>query len=274
MRLCNARRWQCICLARGGSVKMKFVLVALVSLAFSLLLIPFSSTRVARSPSAATQPVAAVESYDKLPMSFEANRGQTDGQVKFLSRGRGYTLFLTPSETVLALSAPKQPERNEKQPDSTHTTADSVVRLKPVGANLNTERKSTTVRMRLEGANADPQVSGEEELPGKSNYFIGNDPAKWRTNVPTYAKVRYSQVYSGIDLIYYGNGRQLEYDFVVAPGSDPGSIRLAFEGTQRAAIDRNGELVLKTGIGEEELRLRKPVVYQLVNENRREVSTE
>src|SRR5712691_1066308 len=159
MRLCNARRWQCTCLARGGSVKMKFVLAALVSLAFGLLLIPFSSSKVARTPSAATQPVSAAESYGKLPISFEVNRGQTDGRVKFLSRGHGYTLFLTPSETVLALSAPKQPERNEKQPDSTQTTVDSLVRSKLVGANLSPERKSTTVRMRLEGANADPQVS-------------------------------------------------------------------------------------------------------------------
>src|SRR5262249_24945873 len=98
-----------------------------------------------------------------------------------------------------------------------------------------------------------------------------NDPGKWRTNVPTYAKVRYSEVYSGIDLMYYGNGRQLEYDFVVAPGGDPGAIRLAFDGSRGVTIDRDGDLVLKIETGGEEVRFRKPVVYQLVRGSRQEV---
>src|SRR5438046_7473012 len=124
--------------------------------------------------------------------------------------------------------------------------------------------------MKLVGANAQSQVKGEEELAGKSNYFIGNDPAKWRTNISNYSKVKYEGVYPGIDLIYYGNQRQLEYDFVVAPGSDPKAITLAVgaglappDGAQQAAplrIDATGDLVVEAEDGE--VRFHKPVVYQ------------
>ncbi len=116
--------------------------------------------------------------------------------------------------------------------------------------------------MKLVGANASATVTGADELPGKSNYFIGNDPKKWRTNVPTYAKVKYAGVYPGVDLVYYGNqGGQLEYDFVVAPGADPNQIKLNFAGTEGMRIDAaSGDLVLK--LGEDEVRFHKPVVYQ------------
>src|SRR5205814_2409450 len=99
-----------------------------------------------------------------------------------------------------------------------------------------------------------------DELPGKSNYLLGNDPSRWRTNVPTYRKVKYQDAYPGIDLVFYGNQRQLEYDFVVAPGADPAAIRLAFHGARRLTVDRRGDLVLS--IGKSELRFLKPVVYQ------------
>lgn len=200
--------------------------------------------------------------YARLPMSFEANRGQSDPAVQFLSRGHGYSVFLTSAEAVLVLS-----KTQERQEPAAHPVAGHESGIE--------DSKSAVLRMRLRGAaNTLPQASGEEELPGKSNYFIGDDPAKWRTNVPSYAKVRYSEVYSGIDLMYYGNGRQLEYDFVVAPGADPAAIRLAFEGGQGMAMDRDGDLVLKTETAGEEIRLRKPVVYQVVRGSRQEVAAE
>jgi uncharacterized protein (TIGR03437 family) len=120
--------------------------------------------------------------------------------------------------------------------------------------------------MKLVGANPRPQVVGFDELPGKSNYFIGNDPAKWRTNVPTYAKVRFQNVYPGVDLIYYGQQGKLEYDFVVAPGADPERIRFALEGASQPAVDANGDLMLAAG-----LRLHKPTLYQEVFGMRQEV---
>ena len=130
--------------------------------------------------------------------------------------------------------------------------------------------QSAVVRMKLVGANPSPRVSGLEELPGKSNYFIGNDPSQWRTNVPHYAKVQYNDVYPGVDLVYYGNQRQLEYDLVVAPGADPGAIALSFEGVERLRIDAQGDLVLHTSGGQ--IRQHKPLVYQEVDGGHREIA--
>ena len=124
--------------------------------------------------------------------------------------------------------------------------------------------------MTLVNANPQSQATGHDALPGKSNYFIGNDPAKWRTNIPTHAKVKYEGVYPGVDLVYYGNQGQLEYDFVVAPRADPDLVTLAFEGARDVHIDARGELVL--GVEGGEVRQHKPVVYQEVAGVRQEVA--
>ncbi len=124
--------------------------------------------------------------------------------------------------------------------------------------------------MRLVGANAKAKVTGLEELPGKSNYFIGNDPKKWRTNVPNYAKVKYANVYPGVDLVYYGNQRQLEYDFVLAPGADPRQIELSFDGAKRLRLDADGNLIVSIAGGE--VIEHKPVIYQDIGGMRRRVA--
>ena len=118
-------------------------------------------------------------------------------------------------------------------------------------------------------ANPAAKVSGEEELAGKINYLIGKDPSKWRTGVATYAKVRYEQVYPGIDLVYYGNQRQLEYDFVVGPGADPARIRLKLAGAQKMFVDGEGQLVVQTAGGG--VRWNKPEIYQEVDGQHRSV---
>ena len=214
-------------------------------------------------PSLAAVPEAAqsqvLEAYGKLPLSFEVNRGQADRQVKFVSRGSGYSLFLTPTETVLALH--KLGARNTKHPAEVLSTL--------------TEREAqqtppTVLRMKFVGANRTPRISGLEQRAGKSNYFIGNDPARWRTNVPNYAKVRYRNVYTGVDVVYYGNQRQLEHDFIVAPGADPKAIRLAFYGAESMQVDARGDLVLQLSGGE--VRLHKPVVYQQAAGVRQEIA--
>ncbi len=181
----------------------------------------------------ATAKARAISTYGKLPLSFEKNQGQTDAAVKFLARGQGYTLYLTAGEAVLATKA------------------------------------HDVMRMKLLGADAAAGATGLEEMAGKSNYFIGNDPTKWRTNVPTFAKVKFSHVYSGIDLVYYGNQRQLEYDFVVAPGADPKRIQFEFEGA-KLRRDGHGDLVLKTSQGE--LQWHKPAAYQEKDGNRQEIA--
>ena len=171
------------------------------------------------------------EAYGKLPLSFEANQGQTDSRVDFLARGSGYSLFLSPTEAVLALRKPVGSSR----PSTRHSNAE---------AEQAPAAPPAVVRMKLVGANVSPRVVGLEELSGKSNYFLGNDLTKWRTDVPHYAKVRYQDVYPGVDLVYYGNQRQLEYDLIVAPGADPEAIQLAFEGEDDLEIDAQGDLVL------------------------------
>jgi hypothetical protein len=187
--------------------------------------------------------------YGRLPMSFEANRGQTDDQVQFLAHGQGYTLFLTAREAVFAF-----------RPPAAHRPHPMLLMPRPGMVQDTPDTARAVVRMQLLEANPAPQGVGLEELPGKANYFRGNDPQQWRTNVPTYAKVKYAAVYPGVDLVYYGQSRQLEYDFVVAPGADPAVITLGFEGVDRVDVDAQGDLVLSTASGS--LRFQKPVIYQ------------
>jgi hypothetical protein len=182
-------------------------------------------------------PPRVVDSYGKLPLSFEANRGQTARQVKFLARGPGYTLFLTPDAAVLS---------------------------------LHRQKANVVLRMRLQGANARASVTGADALPGKSNYFIGSDPSQWRTDVPTYAGVKYAAVYPGIDLVYHGNQRLLEYDFLVAPGADPRAIGIRFQGARKLTVNRDGALVI--GLGGSEVIEPAPVVYQEVGGRRQTVA--
>ena len=213
------------------------------------------SSRVSVPVGAAEPPVLA--NYGKLPLSFEINRGQTDEAVKFLSRGKGYTLFLTSTDAVLSLrkgSAEPEAQVPRLVNDRGGTGVSPVASGSPLP-------QPAVLRMKLLGANPEARVTGIEELPGKSNYFIGNDPEKWRTNVPHYSKVNYEEVYPGIDLVYYGTDQQqLEYDFVVSPGADPKAIQLAVEGAEEIRVDGDGDLVVETEGGE--VRFHKPVVYQ------------
>jgi hypothetical protein len=219
-----------------------------------LICLAVMSNLASAASSAAPDLKARMQSnYDKLPLSFEANQGQTDAQVKFLSRGRGYALFLTPSEAVLSL---KKPQARAK--------AASLAKSPP-----SPETEETVLRMQLIGSNSAPKVLGKEALPGRVNYLIGKDPAKWHTKIPTYGKVAYEDVYPGVELVYYGNQGQLEYDFVVAPGADPHTIKLAFKGADHIQVNPAGELVLHTASGD--IRMHKPVIYQEIGGARKPV---
>ena len=185
-------------------------------------------------------------SYLNLPISFEVNEGQTDPQVKFVSRGRGYSLFLTPRESVLMLSSAR----------STRPAHDKAIDYNAV------------LHMQLVAANRAPTIDPEGELSGKSNYFIGNDPTKWHIGVPNYARVRYREVYPGIDLAYHGDRRKLEYDFIVSPGADPKVIQIQFKGSS-ARLDRSGRLILQAG--DREVKWQKPFFFQQSGGLRREI---
>lgn len=219
------------------------------------------SLTVVSAPANPKAPNKILDGYGKLPLSFEANHGQADKRVKFLSRTSGYTLFLTGDEAVLALGGDKVDTKTMLSA-SAHPPQSGIVRPKA----------DRVLRMKLHNANPGAKVTGTDELAGTSNYFIGNDPSKWRKNVPTYAKVKYEGIYSGIDLVYYGNQRQLEYDFVVAPGADPRRIVFDVRGEKRIRRTADGDLLFEMGAGD--IRWHKPVAYQEKDGRREELKAE
>jgi len=188
---------------------------------------------------------------DALPLSFESNRGQIANGSDYLARGPGYTLSLFPDEMVLRLRSGRSPDAD---------IADEIIEGRR-------NRPDNIVRMQIVNGNPEASTEVVESLPGEINYLIGHDPAYWQTNIPTQARVRYSGVYPGIDLEYYGLQGRLEYDFVVAPGSDPEQIRVSFQGVERMEIDDNGDLLLHTSNGL--LRQKAPLSYQEVDGQRR-----
>jgi len=192
-------------------------------------------------------------------LSFEANRGQAGADVRFLARAGRFAVLLTSTETFLVLRSSRP---TSDQGDGL-TAPDASAQSRP-------ENTGAVLRMTLIGASRSPSLSGVNPLPGKSHYFIGNDPAQWHTNIPNYAKVMYRGVYPGVDLMYYGNGQQLEYDFVLAPGTDPNRIVLGFEGVERLRINDTGGLVLETAAGE--IVQHAPTVYQEIDGGRQPVS--
>jgi len=232
------------------------VRVAAFALIASLLSVTAGGTKQGIPGSAAkttenvNSPIKVNEAYGKLPLHFQVNQGQTAAEVKFVSRGTHDTVFLASTEAVLVLTKPEQAKKGEQE-----------ARVKAIG---------TVLRMAFSDARPDLRVSGEEELPGKANYFIGNERQNWHTNVPTYKKVRYHNLYSGIDLVYYGSQQQLEYDFVVEPGADPAAIGLRFQGAETLNVDAQGDLVLDTAVGL--IRMQKPFIYQNVDGLRQEIS--
>ena len=193
--------------------------------------------------------------YGQLPLTFEPNIGQAAAGVRFLARGAGITAFFADSETTLVLSRNPEPKR---------TVVGSRERTAPSGM------EHVAVRMKLENGIRAQHETGLEKLPGISNYFFGNNPAKWHTHVPHYARIKYESVYPGIDLVWYGSQGRLEFDFVVSPGADPQQIQIAYEGADSMAIAANGDLVLQTALGE--IRSRKPRVYQEIDGRLAEVA--
>lgn len=198
---------------------------------------------------AAADPLPA-PSFGQIPLSFEPNRGQASAPTQFLARGRGYVVSLQPDGVEIVIDrrgGPRGPVERD------------VVR--PI--------ERARVRMTLAGAQPAAVARGVEEQVGRVSYLVGRDPSGWRTEIPTYAKVRYDAIYPGIDLVYYGHGRQLEHDFVVAPGADPGAIAWSFDGADAIALDVGGDLIVRTREGE--MRLRRPVIYQDIAGGRRSV---
>lgn len=196
---------------------------------------------------------AVNEARRRMPLSFEPNRGQAQADVKFVGRGDGFALLLKPNEAVLSLHKRRL------------ALAGGAAAATPNDESL----ASHLLSMKLEGANSTPLISGEEQQQVRANYFIGNDPAKWLRDVETFSRVSYSGLYRGVDLTFYGNQQQLEYDFTVAPGADPREIRLRFEGADDLELNSEGALILHTAAGA--VRHDPPVAYQESNGSRLDV---
>jgi Beta-propeller repeat len=208
----------------------------------------------------AAQPAASsadlAKAFRKSPLTFQVNEGQTDAQVRYLARGAGYELFLTPQQAVIAL-------RNSPTPRSNRDP-----RVRPVHQPRQVE--SSLIQLQLAGANANPAMSGIDPLPGHVNYFTGANPRNWRTNVPSFSEVKYQSVYPGIDLVFYGNQRRLEYDLIVAPGADPNQIAFDIRGAKNLRINANGDLAMQVAKGEVDLQ--KPTIFQERDGQRKEIA--
>ena len=215
--------------ARQSSVILFLILI----LAVSTGVLAADSPRSTAAPGNRT----AAQKLSLLPLAFEANQGQVDGRVRFLSRGPGYTLFLTQQETVLRLANGKE---------------------------------SATLRLQFAGANPAPKLEGADQLRLRSNYFIGNVPSKWRRNVPNYGRVVAHGVYAGTDVAFYGREGKLENDFIIAPGYAPSTIVLHVTGANGLSVDSAGDLLMTTSAGA--VRLLKPAAYQIRNGVREQVT--
>jgi uncharacterized repeat protein (TIGR01451 family) len=217
-----------------------------------------NASRPAPAPSPQDRQIAA--SAIHVPLFFEANEGQTDPSVRYLTRSDGYTMFLTPTETVLV-----EGNAGEK-------TGEKFAGLSaPFWKGAKSSGKSV-LRMKLLGANSAPEFQGLQELPGKVNYLIGKNPADWHTRVPLYSQVQIGKVYPGVDLLFHGDEKQLEYDFIVSPGADPSQIGFQISGAKKIEIDSNGNLVLHTASSD--FKMRKPTIYQADGSGRRAVKGE
>jgi hypothetical protein len=218
-----------------------------ISLASLLLVLPTQPSSAMDSNSASTQSEAAgpspARAIGHLPLAFEENFGQAGSDTRFLARSPNYTVLLGDTQATVVFQEASQRPRIGRAIQSSRAVMGSLL-------------------LNLIGATRSGDATGENVLAARSNYFIGNDPALWHTNIPTYSRVRYSSIYKGIDLVYYGNDENLEYDFILHPGSDSETIRFGLDHSTSVQLQANGDLLVR--VGNAKLQLRKPVAYQII----------
>ena len=239
--------------------------LALVAIA-SLVFLPLSHRSPSGTPAQSASTNHATQSrnranYAALQLAFEQNKRQTDAQVKYMARGDGYTLFLTDKDAVFSLrsrAAAKESSVGPRPGMQLHARNSA-----PKVSHDASKDLTAVVRMRLTGANSPATISASSPMPGKSNYFVGNDASKWQTDVAHYARVSYQSVYPGVDLAFHGAQRQTEFDFIVAPEANPAPIGFHFMGARAIKTDGSGNLVIASAAGN--ILLHKPVAYQQQN---------
>ncbi|HTJ29651.1 MAG TPA: SBBP repeat-containing protein, partial [Acidobacteriaceae bacterium] len=210
---------------------------------------------------AKTTPQPSDSTYGNLPLTFEPNQGQLSPNFQFMSHGEDYSLSFQPDKVAVTLTS--------FQGSSFHSSSSS-------GRDAVSASTHDSFLIQLLGAAPNAQSSAEDPTITRSNYFLGNNPANWHTGIPNYRRIRYREIYPGIDLVYYGNHRRLEHDFIVAPYADPTRIELAFPDATTLSIDKDtGDLLIHTANSSSNStpRLLKPVSYQLIQGQRREITS-
>ncbi len=260
LRGCGPRRWW---------LRLAIMLsLAALTVLRSVPILPGGVEAANRLSLQPVQPMA-MEQYHQQPLSFELNLGQSDPAVKFLSRGADYQTLFAPNEVFFQARGDRQhSSSSEWEPDLT-IFGPKLLRKRSAHRSTSAAHQVRALRWQLVNANPAPEIIGLDQLPGRVHYFIGNDPNKWRTNVPLFSRVQYQNIYPGINLVFYGNQRGIEYDFVLQPGADPRQIKFAFSGAQQVQIEETGDLIVRCPYGE--MRQLKPLIYQEAGGQRREI---
>lgn len=250
-------------------MNIKFVFRLIVYILGTLITLGSSETVLANDLSVHENAKTRIQkSYGKLPLYFIQNEGQVDSRVRFYEKGKGRTTYFCEDGVYLLLL--EQSSNNDRQLPTANVSKENISGISTkLKVSNKRSHKSQLIKLQPIGANKNPEVIAEDRQMGKVNYFIGNDKKKWRTNIPTYTSVRYKEVYDGIDMRFYGNKSQLEYDIIVQPGADPAKVWFAYEGIEGLKIKENGDLDILLMDGS--LTQKTPYVYQEIDGKRIEV---
>jgi len=217
-----------------------------------------SSAQAAEQPIVKSNTPIAIKRLDHQPLAFTKNMGQWDDRVQFRANAAGATMWYT-TDGVYYQFTRHIPTESTSQDDDLHMPYDRADQEPDSIEQL-------MIKVSFVGANPNPVITGDNLMEYKCNYFIGNDPDEWHTDVPNYKSVIFKDVYAGIDLKYFGNGKQMEYDFIVEPGADFSQIKVQYDGAESVSVNDNGELVVTTMWGE--VVEHKPVIYQIESNSR------
>ncbi|MEE9554856.1 MAG: hypothetical protein V3W18_11210, partial [candidate division Zixibacteria bacterium] len=207
----------------------------------------------------------AMTNPSSMPLAFTENRGQFGDKTLFKANAGGATFYFCPDEVAYLFIR-----------DTDELLEDEVFgrpEIPGMPGEMNRpryKRESMLIKAQFIGAYPTPEVIGAERLPHNNNYFLGNDPDKWHTDVANYSAIIYKDIYPGIDLKYYGNGKSMKYDFIVHPGADISQIQIRYEGVDNLAITHNGDLEAATLFGS--IHENIPSVYQEIGSGKREVT--
>jgi len=234
-------------------MKAKLGLSALTAIVLFLFSVSFVAVSGAAAQGKADKE-SILEVYGKLSLYFIENKGQLDPTVRFYVKTSGQTLYFTDKEIVFDLFRGEKAtwKRTESVGKGRQTTGAKTERL--------------VFNLRFENAREGILLEGLDRQDAGVNYFVGDDRSKWKTGIPTYKGVVYKRVYKGIDLKVFGNGKDIEYEFIVNPGGNPGDILLTYNGIEGLSTNAEGELLIATAFGE--LKETKPYIYQEVEGKR------